>query len=84
MASERFGRAVRFVSSLSPAEQETLAADLVADLLGSDDAHLIDERTDEEWADEIRRRLAEIEAGTAELIDVDVVIAELSNEARLR
>jgi putative addiction module component (TIGR02574 family) len=34
------------------------------------------------WEDEIRRRLAEVDAGTAELIPAEEVFAELRSRAR--
>lgn len=79
MPSDKLGRAARLGKQLSAPDREALAADLLTGL-----ADPIDDQTDEEWAAEIRRRIAEIEAGTAELIDVDVVIAELTREAKLR
>ena len=56
-------------------ERAQLAQRLIASLdqdTGDDPAEV--ERA---WEDEIRRRLAELEAGTAELIPADQVFAEL-------
>jgi putative addiction module component (TIGR02574 family) len=68
------------VLGLPAAERARLIRRLIASL---------DEEEDEEpqeveraWEEEIRRRMAEVEAGTAELIPTEEVFAEL--RARLR
>ena len=57
---------------LSPAEQ----AELV-DLLWVESVGGPDPATDDEWKQETRRRIAEIENGTAEFIPGEQVMAEL-------
>lgn len=77
-------------SSLERIEAEVLGlstedrAYLVQRLLESLDEETADNRAEVEraWEEEIQRRLAEIEAGTAELIPAEQVFAEL--QARYR
>jgi putative addiction module component (TIGR02574 family) len=57
--------------ALSPEERGLLAEELL-DSVRSDE----DVEWDEEYAAEIQRRVAEIEAGTAELVDADEAIAK--------
>lgn len=54
-------------------------AQLAQRLIASLDLEAVDDPAEVEraWEDEIRRRLAELEAGTAELIPADQVFAEL-------
>ncbi len=65
---------------LSAEERAALAERLIRSL---------DERTDENpseveraWEEEVRRRLAEVEAGTAELIPAAQVLAEVRTRTR--
>lgn len=68
--------------SSQPAKGELPIAErrqLVQRLIASLDQDVGDDAAEVEraWEDEIRRRLAELEAGTAELIPADQVFAEL-------
>ena len=56
----------------SEADRDPLTCKMLESLDGPPDR-----RTDEEWMAEIERRIAEIDAGTAELADAEVVIAGL-------
>ena len=60
------------VMALSQEERDRLTCEMLDSLDGPPDR-----RTDEEWAVELQRRIAEIEAGTAELVDAGVVIERL-------
>ncbi len=79
MPSDKLSRAVRLGKALSAQERETLAADVLAALEDP-----LDDQSDAGWAAEMKRRLTEIEAGTAELIDVEVVLEELRRESGIR
>ena len=57
--------------SLSASEREQLAEDLLMSLQGE-----VDPEVDAEWDQEIQRRLAEVEDGTAKLIPAADVFAE--------
>jgi putative addiction module component (TIGR02574 family) len=58
--------------ALPPEERARLAEELLASLHGDSDSEI-----DAAWDEEIRRRIAEIEAGTAKLIPADEVFAEI-------
>lgn len=57
--------------SLSPAERIQLAENLLATV------QEVDEEVEAAWDEEIRRRIAEIDSGTAKLIPSEEVFAEL-------
>lgn len=61
----------RRAKELSPDERVQLAEELLATI------HGMDEEVDAEWDAEIKRRIAEIENGTAELIPAEEVFARL-------
>ena len=61
----------RRAKELSPDERVKLAEEILATV------HDVDEDVDAEWDAEIRRRIAEIEAGTAQLISAEEVFARL-------
>lgn len=61
----------RMALSLPPDERVQLAEDLLSSLHGPGDPDV-----QAAWDDEIRRRLAELEAGTAKLIPAADVFAE--------
>lgn len=79
MPSDELEQARHVIESLSAMDREALAVELLTGL-----EYLLDEQSDAEWAAEILRRIAEIKAGTAELIDAGVVIAELRRESKAR
>lgn len=58
--------------ALSEGERAILASDLVASLDGPDE-----EEVAQAWDIEVCRRINEIEAGTARLLDVDEVLARV-------
>lgn len=60
---------------LSPRERAQLAHSLIVSL--DDDAEDDPAEVERAWEDEIRRRLEEVDAGTAELIPAEDVFAEL-------
>lgn len=63
------------VLALPSADRARLAQQLIASL---DDEEAEDpQEVERAWEEEIRRRLAEVEAGTAELIPAEEVFAEL-------
>jgi putative addiction module component (TIGR02574 family) len=66
MASELFGKLRSEVLSLSEPERAELAHELVKSLDGPSDHDAADA-----WEREILRRLAEVDAGTAKIIDRD-------------
>ena len=72
MSSSEFEQARRMVMALSEEERDRLTCEMLDGLDGPPDR-----RTDQQWAVEIERRIAEIDAGTAELVDAEVVIARL-------
>lgn len=57
--------------SLSPEERVQLAENLLATV------QAVDEEVEAAWGEEIRRRIAEIDSGTAKLIPSEEVFAEL-------
>jgi len=57
--------------ALPPADRVRLAEDLLATVQETD------EEVEAAWDDEIRRRIAEIDAGTAKLIPSEEVFAEV-------
>lgn len=57
--------------SLSPEERVQLAENLLATV------QAVDEEVEAAWGEEIRRRIAEIDSGTAKLIPAEEVFAEL-------
>lgn len=61
----------RKARSLSPEERVRLAEELFSSVQGAD------EDVDAAWAEEIKRRLDEVESGTAELIPAEEVFAEV-------
>ena len=61
----------RRARDLSPDERVKLAEEILATVHGED------EDVDAEWDAEIKRRIAEIEAGTAQLIPAEEVFARL-------
>jgi len=62
----------RLALELPEADRAELASDLVASLDGPADTNVT-----EAWDKEILRRLAEIDAGTAEFIDADELMRRL-------
>jgi len=60
---------------LSPRERAQLAHRLIVSL--DDDVEEDPAEVERAWEDEIRRRLEEVDAGTAELIPAEEVFAEL-------
>jgi putative addiction module component (TIGR02574 family) len=64
MSTAAFDDLRESVLAHSEAERAVLARDLVQSLDGP-----VDENVTDEWEKEIKRRLADIDAGTAELID---------------
>lgn len=63
--------------SLSAAERAELATRLIRSLDGTDPTPEEQAAVDEAWKVEIERRLAEIENGTAKLVDGDEFMAKL-------
>lgn len=61
----------RKARSLPPEERVRLAEELLSSVQGAD------EDVDAAWAEEIKRRLAEVESGTAKLIPSEEVFAEV-------
>jgi putative addiction module component (TIGR02574 family) len=61
----------RRAKDLPPDERVKLAEEILATV------HGVDEEVDVEWDAEIKRRIAEIEAGTAQLIPAEEVFARL-------
>ena len=61
----------RKARSLPPEERVRLAEELLSSVQGAD------EEVDAAWAEEIKRRLDEIESGTAKLIPAEEVLAEV-------
>lgn len=61
-------------------ERALLVERLIASL--DEDATEDAEDVERAWADEIQRRVVEIEAGTAELIPAELVLAELRDRPR--
>jgi putative addiction module component (TIGR02574 family) len=61
----------RRAKDLSPDERVKLAEEILATV------HGVDEDVDAEWDAEIKRRIAEIESGTAQLIPAEEVFARL-------
>lgn len=61
----------RRARELSPEERVQLAEELLATV------HELDEEVDAAWDAEIKRRIAEIENGTAKLIPAEEVLARL-------
>jgi putative addiction module component (TIGR02574 family) len=61
----------RRAKDLPPEERVKLAEEILATVHGAD------EDVDSEWDAEIKRRVAEIEAGTAQLIPAEEVFARL-------
>lgn len=61
----------RRAKDLSPDERVQLAEEILATV------HGMDEHVDAEWDAEIKRRIAEIEDGTARLIPAEEVFAKL-------
>jgi putative addiction module component (TIGR02574 family) len=61
----------RRAKDLPPDERVKLAEEILATV------HGVDEDVDSEWDAEIKRRVAEIEAGTAQLIPAEEVFARL-------
>ena len=61
-------------------ERAQLAHRLIASL--DEDVEENQEEVDRAWEEEIRRRVAEVEAGTAELIPAEQVFAELRARPR--
>jgi putative addiction module component (TIGR02574 family) len=61
----------RRAKDLSPDERVKLAEEILATV------HGVDEGVDAEWDAEVKRRIAEIEAGTAQLIPAEEVFARL-------
>ena len=57
--------------TLSPADRVRLAEELLATV------HEPDDEVEAAWAEEIRLRIADIDAGTANLIRADEVVAEI-------
>ena len=57
--------------TLSPAERVRLAEELLATV------HEPDDEVEAAWAEEIRLRIADIDAGTAKLIPADEVFAKI-------
>jgi len=58
--------------TLPPGEREQLAEDILASLQGDTDAEV-----DSAWDQEIRRRVDEVNSGTAKLIPAEDVFAEV-------
>jgi putative addiction module component (TIGR02574 family) len=79
MGSESFGRLRSEVLTLSEKERAELAHDLVRSL----DAP-IDPDAADAWDREILRRLAEVDAGTAEFIDRDELRRRMQERSRGR
>ena len=67
-------------SSWSSSDRAELASRLIASL--DDDTPDDPAEVERAWEEEIRRRLAELDAGTAELIPADEVFAELRARPR--
>lgn len=65
---------------LSAVERAQLAHRLIVSL--DDDVEDDPAEVERAWADEIRRRLEEIDAGTAELVPAEEVFAELRSRPR--
>jgi len=65
---------------LSASERAQLAHRLIVSL--DDDVEDDPAEVERAWEDEIRRRLEEIDAGTAELIPAEEVFAELRSRTR--
>jgi putative addiction module component (TIGR02574 family) len=65
---------------LPPRERAELAHRLIASL--DEDADEDPAEVERAWDEEIRHRLAELEAGTAELIPAEEVFAELRDRTR--
>lgn len=61
----------RKARSLPPEERVRLAEELLSSVQGAD------EDVDADWAEEIKRRLDEVESGTAKLIPAEEVFAEV-------
>jgi len=61
----------RKARSLSPEERVRLAEELLATV------QEVDAETEAAWNEEIKRRIAEIDSGTARLIPADEVFAEV-------
>jgi len=61
----------RRAKDLPPDERVRLAEEILATV------HGVDEDVDVEWDAEIKRRIAEIEAGTAQLVPAEEVFARL-------
>lgn len=58
--------------TLPPSEREQLAEDILASLQGDTDAEV-----DAAWDQEVRRRVDEVNSGTAKLIPAEEVFAEV-------
>lgn len=65
---------------LPPEERAELAQRLILSL--EDDAEEDPAEVERAWEEEIRRRVAELDAGTAELIPAEQVFAELRRRPR--
>jgi putative addiction module component (TIGR02574 family) len=65
---------------LAPNERAQLAHRLIVSL--DDDVEDNPAEVERAWEDEIRRRLQEVDAGTAELIPAEEVFAELRSRSR--
>ena len=61
----------RRAKDLSPDERVQLAEEILATV------HEVDEDVDAAWDAEIKRRIAEIESGTAQLVPAEEVFAKL-------
>jgi len=66
----------RRAKELSPDERIQLAEEILATV------HEVDEELDPAWDAEIKRRVAEIENGTAELIPAEQVFARLRGQSK--
>ena len=64
--------------TLSPEERQELADELYESLVDES----LDPEWERAWSDEIQKRMADVSAGTAELIDADEVHAQLRDELR--
>lgn len=69
--NERVKRLVEEAKKLTPEEQVELLDELCVSL------HDHDAEIDKAWAAEIEKRVAAVERGDLELVDADVVLAEL-------
>lgn len=64
--------------TLSPDERQELADELYESLVDES----LDPEWERAWSDEIQKRITDVSAGSAELIDADDVHAQLRDELR--